>query len=232
MKHVLSQFVTFAAMASFALAAWSCTEFLSLDVSDQSLEIGGPSDSLFTSEDQLSFWWEAETEAEAYRFQLVNPSFSNPLTLFDTLLEDVRMDLLLSEGRYQWRLRAENTASQSPYQTYHLFVDLTAPDEPMSLFPLAGDTVQLDQAPLEFRWRATDSPLDGESYPPTTLITLQVGSQILLDRSPVETGSLDVEPYLSDLAPGSYKATLTLVAQDLAGQQSPAHEASFTLVIP
>ncbi len=141
----------------------SCSEFLSPDASEVSLQINSPADSLFSQVVPLSFWWEADRLAEAYRLQVVSPDFTAPVLILDTLLIDNRLDLDLAEGLYGWRIRAENEGSVSPYVTRTLILDDTPPLPALALSPVDSATVT-DPQSLILTWQSQDFPLAGQSF--------------------------------------------------------------------
>ena len=141
----------------------SCSEFLSPDVSGVVLKINSPSDSLFSRPKLLSFWWEADRLAEAYRIQVVEPDFNTPSLLLDTLIIGNRLDINLDEGLYAWRLRAENAGSISTYITRTLVLDQSPPIGAISLSPL--DSSVVNPQGLTLRWQSQDFPLAGYSFP-------------------------------------------------------------------
>lgn len=107
------------------LGVISCTEFLSPQVSDHSLVINSPSDSLITNQELITFWWEEDSDAEAYRLQVISPDFSNPQYVFDTLVLDTQVQKSFPDNSYSWRIRIENEGSQSDWQERSFTIDST-----------------------------------------------------------------------------------------------------------
>lgn len=141
----------------------SCTDIISYNVSDSVVEIIGPSDSLFTSQQELTFWWEENDSVESYRFQLVSPDYSQATFVFDTVLNGNQIAFLLDEGIYKWRIRMENASSKSAYQERFLVIDATPPAMPEILFPMDGDT--LERAPqITLQWRSFDPDVQGMNF--------------------------------------------------------------------
>ena len=158
MKHTQGFYVL---LICLFLAA--CSEFISPDIEKKEVELISPVDSLFSPIDELTFWWEQEEDAEAFRLQLVTPDFSNPLILLDSLFDVTRLAVQLGEGRYSWRVRMENEDSQSKYSTRFFVIDLTPPLTPGALHPL--DSVVLPwTGDVTFRWKSTDPPIDGDQF--------------------------------------------------------------------
>lgn len=103
----------------------SCTEFLSPQVSDHVLVINSPTDSLTTNQELITFWWEEDSDAEAYRLQVISPNFDNPQYVFDTVLGSTQLQKSFPDNTYSWRIRIENEGSMSDWQKRSFTVDST-----------------------------------------------------------------------------------------------------------
>lgn len=152
---------TYIPLILLCLLSQACTEFFSPDVSELKIEINSPKADLYTNQQDISFWWELDKSAEAYRYQLVTPNFDNPFLLVDTLLTDAILYYSLDEGLYTWRLRAENESSESEYIVRSIVIDTTAPALARATYPLVGDTLNYDLDLLELTWQSQDQPIDG-----------------------------------------------------------------------
>lgn len=223
MKY-LSILITMSALC-FLLAWSSCTEFLARDASSLSLSINSPSDSLYTADSVFSFWWEALPEAEQYRYQLVTPAFDqSPFLLIDTTILENRLNLELEEGRYGWRIRVENAGSESPYQTYGLTVDRTAPNAAQAIFPLDNDTLQLGNEAL-LQWTSSDPIIGGLRAPTTDSLYLYrqaTSGQTNLLATELETGifQYDISTLLPAAVSDTVRYTWTIASYDRAGNSS------------
>ncbi len=147
--------------AGFLSQLGGCTEFFEPDVSETRLVIHSPVDSLLTASSDLTFWWEGNDSAEAYRLQIAYPRFSRLEFLFDTLLTEESLRLNLDPGTYEWRLRIENPGSSSPYQRRIFTIDQFQPAVPFLTYPPRQDTLRFGGDSLELRWESQDSPIDG-----------------------------------------------------------------------
>ena len=128
-----------------------------LNLSGQNLVQVSPENNSHTNETEITFLWEEMADVSNYRIQIADPDFSN--STFFVLDESTTSDFYtttLVEGDYRWRVRGENESSVSPYSTFNLTVDLTAPDAPELLSPINGDTIAL---PATLSWEA-DSDVD------------------------------------------------------------------------
>ncbi|WP_397301597.1 hypothetical protein [Nonlabens ulvanivorans] len=66
-----------------------------------------------------NFFWEDLEGATSYRVQVAEPDFINPTQItHDVIVQDsvgTSTQLNLTPGTYQWRVKAQNSAYQSPY---------------------------------------------------------------------------------------------------------------------
>ena len=142
----------------------SCAEFLSQDVSEVFLVINSPRDSLFISDETITFWWETSRKVEAYRLQLLEGNPDNPYVLIDSLMLDNRLTVNLYEGRFSWKLRAENEGSESGFQERFFVIDTTAPLPASHLYPPDGSILNRDIDSLELRFISQDREISGIRY--------------------------------------------------------------------
>ena len=148
----------------FMLFTVACTEFLSQDVSEVFLAINSPRDSLFITEETITFWWEAQESVEAYRLQLLEGNPDNPYVLIDSLLIDNRLTANLYESRFSWKLRAENEASESGFQERFFVIDTTAPLPATQFYPPDGTVLNKDTDTLSLHFFSRDQKISGISY--------------------------------------------------------------------
>ncbi|TKG88109.1 hypothetical protein EYV94_27635 [Puteibacter caeruleilacunae] len=86
------------------------------DLSAEIVTLMAPAADLSTAVKTLTFWWEEVSGATKYRLQIVSPSFDN----IERLIEDVEVTgnkktVTLTEGTYQWRVKAVNAESKTGY---------------------------------------------------------------------------------------------------------------------
>ncbi|MEL6252626.1 MAG: hypothetical protein AAFR87_11495 [Bacteroidota bacterium] len=208
---------------------YSCTEFLSPDVEEESIEIISPIDSLYVSDSAVSFWWEENEDAENYRFQLVSPDFDNPSLIFDTLMLDRLIGLSLDEGSYLWRVRIENEGSESMYQTRSFVLDNTAPNIPEPISPISGGVLDINTQLLS--WQSADSPINGEIYrvKDSAFIFSSGPTPALLGSALIDFES-EKKWDISDLSLEAGKSySWKIVSIDRAGNRRESGSFSFTL---
>jgi hypothetical protein len=155
----LALLLTFATL----LLGTGCSEILSADISQDSVVVLGPSDSIFTQTPSVLFWWEENRDIEKYRFQVANPTFDNPVTLADTTVIAQMLTMSLEPGQNIWRIKGVNEGSETVYIIRVLFVDQSAPDKATATH-LDGDTIAVGDAD-SLRWTSRDQPIEGIRYP-------------------------------------------------------------------
>ena len=145
----------------------------SLNLSNQQLALVSPINGMITNKTDLTFLWQSLTNADAYKFQLGQPDFSNSTFLVEeTTVNTDSYSTTLEEGAYQWRVRAENDLSVTSYTTYQLTIDLTPPAAPILTSPTSGDTLSL---PINLSWTAdNDTVMDTLYVYKDSLITAPI----------------------------------------------------------
>lgn len=217
------------------LGLQSCTEFFSQNVEEIQIPINSPRDSLFASNSLITFWWEQDNRVESYRLQLVRPDFSNPLHIIDTSLLESRISMSLDEGRYVWRIRAENAGSESDYQLFSMVIDTTVPLAPEVLFPASGQDINLASETPVLRWTTNDPMIDGISFPTqdSILVILEEENQELASHfvKQNEEKSWDLKTFIKDEFEGdSLLLSWKIVSFDMAGNRKEGEWVPFQII--
>jgi len=93
-----------------------CKTFFEEDISNQTVKLLSPSSRTGTEIASQTFWWEKVEGASDYRLQIVTPSFELTETLIlDTLIPEDKFLVTLYPSKYEWRVRAENSAWQTQW---------------------------------------------------------------------------------------------------------------------
>lgn len=125
---MLKKSIKIGVVISFALITLlGCKDVFEKDISDDRVSLITPSDSATAKVLQQNFRWEEVNEAVFYELQIVSPSFNNP-TYFEldtTITKTMFLHTLLPSLQYQWRVKAINGTSATPYSTRTLFTDTT-----------------------------------------------------------------------------------------------------------
>lgn len=134
----------------------SCKDIFEDDLAQQNVAIQAPPDSLHTTSLTINFWWDEVEAATGYELQIAKPSFSVIQELvLDTLVEATIFSYTLEPGVYQWRVRAVNASSETPYTTHTLEID-SAIDLSQQIIVLQtpANDMYLDSLLTTFTWQA------------------------------------------------------------------------------
>ena len=116
--------------------SWQCEDVFVVRLDETVVEIKMPVDDLKTPVSTQLFWWVDTYGAEEYHFQIVSPSFDSINSLVkDTFIDTNRIELSLLPGIYQWRVKAKNSGTETPWSTRLLEID--------SSLDLSNQNVQL-----------------------------------------------------------------------------------------
>lgn len=128
---------------------FSCTkDIVEPDLSNKTVTLLAPADSFQTTTLTHLFWWNEIEDAEKYNLQIVSPGFSSiQKLLLDTNLTTNKFAFTLTPGVFQWRVKAFNSSSNSPYSIFTLTIDSTT--------DLSGQTIVLNSPANNFLTNTT-----------------------------------------------------------------------------
>jgi len=114
---------------SLVLIAWiasifvsSCNDIVEPSVKGKQVQLESPFDKFQSTSTEISFWWDEVDHATTYYLQVVKPDFAAPESLvLDTVITKNRFLYILTPGKYQWRVMAQNSSSHTEYCTPHSF---------------------------------------------------------------------------------------------------------------
>ncbi len=103
----------------FLLTLFSCEEILfEEDITDDLVTIIAPSNGSQVENTSISFSWNAVDQATSYRLQIARPTFENASQIVeDTTVTLTNFSTTLVKNDYQWRVRAQNSGSETIYTT-------------------------------------------------------------------------------------------------------------------
>lgn len=110
----------------------SCSIFMEEDISEETITIYTPSDSLLSNSASQTFWWSEVEGASKYNLQIVSPNFEKAdyVDLDTTISTNTFTYSLRYNGDYEWRIKASNGAYETEYSystfSINLDMDLTA----------------------------------------------------------------------------------------------------------
>jgi hypothetical protein len=112
---------------SFIFCLVGCSEFIEPSLSGAKVTLLDPADHLESNVYKQVFWWEKVNDTSKYRLQIASPSFSVVSKLvLDTLISSDKFSFDMSPGTYQWRVRVQNTGSQSSFVTSDIIIHLSS----------------------------------------------------------------------------------------------------------
>jgi len=111
--------IFFATILLFNAAFISCEEtLLEEDLSEAQISILAPNDGSVLTSENVQFNWDSVEQATSYRMQIATPNFNAATQiLVDTTVSSLQFTARVLSGEYQWRVRAQNSGSQTPYNT-------------------------------------------------------------------------------------------------------------------
>jgi hypothetical protein len=132
----------------------ACTLIQEPSVEGETVEVIVPRDGLHSEIATQLFFWYHVNGAIDYELQLVTPSFNRiDRFLLDTLVSGDKFEYTLLPGEYEWRIRALNFSSSTPFTYHKLFIDSTSDLSNQQLIlqtPATRDTTAATT--LNFSW--------------------------------------------------------------------------------
>lgn len=137
----------------FAFILYSCEEVLyEVDLSTDNVEILAPVDSAFLKEGVLNFNWKPVEDANEYTIQIAIPNFETATQIIlDSTTANTSISKELNSNIYQWRVKALNTVSETPFTLQNLTVETDISLANVVLMTPANNT-QLSPGTHTFKW--------------------------------------------------------------------------------
>lgn len=110
-------------------------------LSNQTLVLKSPNNALKTNSPSIVFKWHTISTAEEYRLQIIDQQTNLTLTDINLLVDSFSYSL--NEGTYTWKVRAQNSFSNTLYTSRTITIDTTAPLVSQQLTPVNSATVTL-----------------------------------------------------------------------------------------
>jgi len=127
----------------------ACQDFIAEELVANKVTLLSPADSIQSTQLLTTFWWNAVKGAESYRLQIVSPSFTRPeKMLLDSAVTTTKCAIQLLPGKYEWRVKAVNNISETPYAVHYLVIEETADLSAQIVqltSPVTNDTVNKTQ---------------------------------------------------------------------------------------
>lgn len=130
-----------------------CTAFFEPSIQKRNVVLMAPVDGTVSALYAQTFWWSDVDDALHYRLQVVSPDFNNTARLIlDTLITGNKFNYTMDPGNYQWRVRAENGSSQTPYTTasFVIYSSSVKAQQPQLTSPVNNSLTNVSSA--AFKW--------------------------------------------------------------------------------
>jgi uncharacterized protein YegP (UPF0339 family) len=178
------------------------TEVFVEDISNETVTLVAPSDNSTLDIREITFTWEEVEFAEEYTLQIATPDFTNPTqVVVDTITAQTSSRHSLENGSYEWRVKAQNSASETSFSTNGFIVDALTFNEDISsetvtiIAPPEGATLTVSE--INFTWEAVDFAEDYQLQIATPNFTNP--SQVVVDE--ILSGTTSTQT----LADGTYE---------------------------
>lgn len=97
----------------FCLFFSGCEDIFLKDISGEQVVVISPVTATFSEGEKVLFAWDRMEGAEKYHIEVVSPSFDEGSPLYDTITDTTRVEVSLSEGKYQWSIYGYNSGYKS-----------------------------------------------------------------------------------------------------------------------
>jgi hypothetical protein len=137
-----------------ALVLFSCSDIIEKNLDNESVVLIAPGNGLNTTIATNQYIWNALDGALEYNMQIATPDFNQvQRMILDTTLSLNKFNFTLSPGSYEWRVKALNGSSETPYSSFLLVIDSTADLSSMPLILISPPNLAVTSNTLiEYRW--------------------------------------------------------------------------------
>lgn len=136
----------------------SFTVIESTDLTTQQVVLSSPSNNYYTNSTSLICTWSPITTADYYELELVNLTSGSTVVYQQSNITTTSITLnstnLSQEAQYQWKIKAVNSTSMTPFATRNFYIDRTNPNQPQNSLPAHNSTQIINQA-ISLSWTAT-----------------------------------------------------------------------------
>ena len=142
-------------LLGLVLLSTGCTEFIEPSIEKKNVTLLAPSNGTESAVYAQTFWWEEVDNALQYRLQVATPDFNNPARLIlDTIITKSRFSYTLDPGNYEWRVRAENGSSQTPYGKAAFIIQPSSIEDQQVQLQSPANNLITNQSSSVFKWLA------------------------------------------------------------------------------
>lgn len=118
------------------------------DLSQLTLFVNNPPENYETNNSTITFNWQGLDAVDDYRFEIGDVGFTT--SYVDVNINDTAITYVLEHGFYEWRVRGQNSSSNTPYVTRFLTIDTIVPVAPSLVSPMDASVFQSDTVILNW----------------------------------------------------------------------------------
>lgn len=123
---ISSKWISRVCAVAVAITLIACEDVFEEDLEDSRVTLIAPMDSLVSENYTQLFKWNEVEDAIDYQLQIVRPRFDSiEEFVLDSAVTSTLFNFTLFPGTFQWRVRARNGSSETPYVTRNLRIDST-----------------------------------------------------------------------------------------------------------
>ncbi|WP_339609473.1 hypothetical protein [uncultured Planktosalinus sp.] len=127
------------------------------DISQETVILVAPPNGTELNISDINFTWGAIEFAEDYQLQIATPNFTNPVqVVVNEILAETTSTQTLEDGTYEWRVKARNSSSQTPYTSAGFTVaisnDVDISSQTVQLIAPSNGSI-LDFQDINFTWQ-------------------------------------------------------------------------------
>lgn len=165
---------------SFSIQA----EIFEDDISTETVTLIAPSEGAIITSDSVTFSWEEVIFAEEFTIQVATPNFENPIqVIVDETLTENSLSQMLTDGSYEWRVKAKNSSSETVYSSANFEVD--------SEISFEDQTVVIISPPDDFISNEPEINLQWQLVEGATLYRIQlidpIDNSVVLEQTTIDT---------------------------------------------
>lgn len=178
MKHLSNRYIM-PLLIAMGIFVMGCEDMIEENMEKKTVTIVSPPNNYTTTDLSITFQWDEVEGADQYNLQVWN---SNGIRLLNTYIDTTMYDYTFPYfDTFTWKVRAENTATESPYTTYTIIVDSTDDLSTTTLFlDSPSDNYFSSDFDVVFKW---DAVYSAEDY----RVELLDLNQNLIDNSMITT---------------------------------------------
>lgn len=140
-------------LLGLVLLSTGCKEFIEPSIEKKNTVLLAPANGTETNVYNQTFWWEELDNALQYRLQVVMPDFNNTSRLvLDTIVTKSKFSYTLEPGNYEWRVRAENGSSQTPYSKAAFIINPSSIEQQQVQLQSPANNFVTNQSSAVFKW--------------------------------------------------------------------------------